>query len=103
MHGDTIAGAGIAIADPAHQDHTPLAEEERAHRELLVQDILEVTGDPHSRWFYFSLTGKVREQLIRTTISEVKDAAHRGEIKGTKGSYFTDTLKRSAGKQGITL
>lgn len=81
----------------------PSLEEEKARRELLVQDILEVTGDRKSELFYRILARKLPDHLIYRAISETKEASRRGEIRKTRGAFFTDTAKRLAEDQGIPL
>lgn len=85
-----------------------LSESEEAEAISLVEDILRVTEDEHSRPFYTKLAKlalkKPRLQdLIYRCLSEVKYEAHEGLIKTTKGAAFTDKLKRYCREQGIDL
>lgn len=79
------------------------AEEDKARRDLLVQDVLAVTNDPKNELFYHILARKLPEHLIYRAISETKDASRNGEIRTTRARYFTDTVKRLAAEQGIAL
>lgn len=74
-----------------------------AMRTLIVDDILSVTSDPHSKDYYRLLARKVPEQILRTALSETKDADRRNAINTNPGRYFTSTVKRLASAQGITL
>jgi len=79
---------------------------ERVRRNLLVQDIVEVTGivdGKRSRAFYELVTQKLTEETIRRALSETKDADRQNEIRTTRARYFTDTIKRFAAEQGIIL
>ena len=74
----------------------------------LVQDILQVTGDEHSRPFYTQLAKMVLGKpklydLIYQCLSEVRYESHQGFIRTTKGAVFTDRLKRYCQELGIEL
>jgi len=74
----------------------------------LVEDILNVTEDEHSRPFYTKLAKMAAgnpklQDLIYRCLSEVKYEAHEGLIKTTKGAVFTDKLKRYCQERGIDL
>lgn len=91
-----------------HAKFKPRASEkdefEKARKDLLIEDIIEVTGDGHrSRAFYQLIAQKLDEQTIRRALSETKDADRGGEIRTTRGRYFTDLIKRYAAEQGIIL
>jgi len=75
---------------------------------VLVEDILAVTQDEHSRPFYIKLAKLAVEQpklqdLIYRCLSEVKYEAHEGLIRTTKGAVFTDKIKRYCKERGIDL
>jgi len=80
-----------------------VSEEDKAQKELLLYDILDVTGDPHSGDFYRIVTQKLDEQTIRRAISETKAASLQGDIRTTPARYFTDLIQRYATDQRITL
>jgi len=82
---------------------TPQPTDNKWRQDLLVQDILEVTRDPHSKTFYQLVAAKLDEDTVRRAISETKVAFQMGDIRKTRGQYFTDTIKRFAKEQGITL
>lgn len=81
-------------------------EFEEARRDLLIQDIIDVTGiidGKRSRAFYHLVAQRLDEQTIRRALSETKAASHAGEIRTTSGKFFTDTIKRLAAERGIVL
>lgn len=78
-------------------------DESKARRDLLVKDILEVTGDPKSSRFYLLVAQKLDSQTIYRVISETKEASRTGEIRTNRARYFTDLVKRRAVERGITL
>ncbi len=63
-------------------------------RELLVQDIVEVTGDqePESIRFFASAVRQLGEDYVRRTLHSTKDAQRQGEIKTTAARYITGML-----------
>lgn len=71
--------------------------------EALVLQMLDVLRDDHSKPFYRKIAEKCPPQMIFSALSEVKDNAHRGKIKKSKGAFFTDLIKRYAQKEGIEL
>ncbi len=86
----------------------PLSAGERAEVEGLVEEILRVVGDEHSRPFYAQLARlavrapRLRDLLYRC-LSEVKEEAREGLIRTSKGAVFTDKLKRYCKERGIDL
>jgi len=75
---------------------------------VLVEDILAVTQDEHSRPFYIKLAKLAADRprlqdLIYRCLSEVKYEAHEGLIRTTKGAVFTDKIKRYCRERGIDL
>jgi hypothetical protein len=62
----------------------------------LLSDILATCGDPHSEGSYRKLIATHSEELIRTALSETRQAKLEGRIIKSRGAYFTDTLKRLA-------
>ena len=62
----------------------------------LLADILTTCGDPHSEGSYRKLIATHSEELIRTALSETRQAKLEGRIIKSRGAYFTDTLKRLA-------
>ena len=76
----------------------------KAKQQLLVEDILEITGDSHSRDFYTLVVRKMDDLTIRQALSETKagDFPRRGTLRN-KGAYFTDLILKHATKQGIQL
>jgi len=74
-----------------------------AKLDLLVSDILEVTGDPHSRNFYTLVAKKVREQTVYRAIAATRQAHLQGDIKTSRGRYFTAIIKQLAAEDGVEL
>jgi hypothetical protein len=81
----------------------PALEKAKWEVEALVKDILEVTGDEKSRLFYTKVARLCPSSLIYRCLSEVKDEAHRGLIRTTKGAVFTDKIKRYCKELDIDL
>jgi hypothetical protein len=74
-----------------------------AERRILVADILEVCGDQHSRGFYIRVVQKIPAEIIRAALSETKYRAGTGNIKKSKGAFFTNEVTRLAKDRGIDL
>ena len=96
-------GAEQPVARPPIPHGSTSSVEDQARRELLVKDILEVTGDPKSKGFYFLLAKKLDSQTIYRALSETREASREGEIRTNRARYFTDLVKRYAAERGITL
>lgn len=69
---------------------------------LMVDDILEVTGDEHSRTFYQKITRLVPEYIIRQALSETKMLANERRTENP-ARYFTYLIKKLASEQKIDL
>lgn len=85
------------------QMELPFSHEEEMRVKLLVEDILEVTGDRHSEAFYRKIVKLLPEDLVRLCISETKYAGRMGRIRRSRARYFTDLIKRMAKERGIEL
>ncbi len=70
----------------------PLSGEE----ESIVQEILSVCRDDHSRRFYESVARTLPTHRIWSALSEVKDAAATGRLKKSKGAYFTSLVRQTS-------
>jgi hypothetical protein len=93
---------------PVRSGGPQLSREQRAEAQGLVEEILRVTGDEHSRPFYaklaqLAIVNPRLWDLIYRTLGEVKEEAHEGLIRTTKGAVFTDKLKRYCKERGIEL
>jgi hypothetical protein len=76
----------------------------RTHeRRMLVDDILKVCGDQHSRGFYTRVVQKLPAEVIRAALSETKYQAETGKIRKSKGAFFTDEITRIAKTRGTDL
>jgi hypothetical protein len=62
-------------------------------RRMLITDILNVCGDQHSRGFYNIVVQKVPAELVRAALSETKHRGATGQIKKSKGAFFTDEIR----------
>lgn len=68
--------------------------EQKARRDLLVQDILEVTRDPKSFPYYQKIVGELDESTIRRALSIARDADRTGEAKNP-AALFTSIIESS--------
>ncbi len=69
-------------------------EDDRAHEDYLVAEILAVCGDPHSTGFYRRIVRIAPPHVIYTTLSEIRTHDRAGRIQTSRGAAFTDLLKR---------
>jgi hypothetical protein len=72
-------------------------------RRMLIADILHVCGDQHSRGFYNIVVQKMPTELVRAALSETKYRAASGQIRKSRGAFFTAEITRIAKSQGIDL
>jgi len=68
--------------------HRPLSEEQQA----LVEEILSVCGDEHSRKFYDLTVRTLPREKIWAALSQVRDTYRSGQIKSSKAAYFTSIV-----------
>jgi hypothetical protein len=80
-----------------------LEEMEAARQDLLVEDIISLTGDVKSKTFYHLAVNKLSEETIRRCMAETRAAHLQNEIRTTTGRYFIDLLKRLAAEQGVQI
>jgi len=71
-------------------------------QDLILQDILEITGDHHSKMFYQKVVRQVPESIIRQALSETKVAKLEGKA-GNPAKYFTFLIKKISSTRGIKL
>lgn len=76
-------------------------EERKAKEVFIVDEILSITGDTHSRNFYRLVAQKLPLQNIYTCLSLTK--AVREQNHPNPAAYFTVLVKDYAKKNGITL
>jgi hypothetical protein len=69
----------------------------------LIEEILSVTGDRQNEPWYRLVVQKLDYDTIYTALSETRYAHHKRQIRKSKAKYFTDTIKRYAGRQAIAL
>jgi hypothetical protein len=80
-----------------------LEEMEEARQDLLVEDIISLTGDVKSKAFYCLAVSKLSEETIRRGMAETRAAHLQNEIRTTRGRYFIDLVKRFAADQGVQI
>lgn len=85
-------GEPLALAEP----------EEEPEADFLVEDILEVTHDPHSKAFYKKIVKLLPETTIRRAISETRVESQMGNVQN-RPKYFTSLIKKFAQEKGINL
>lgn len=78
-------------------------ESREAELKGLVQSMIEVLGDEHSRGFYTKVARLCPSDVIYRFLSEVKDEWLQGRVKKSKGALFTDKIKRYCKERGIDL
>ena len=88
---ERLPRAGVPLANP---------EEEV---QGLVESMVEVLGDEHSRPFYTKVARACPSNVIYRLLSEVKDDWLQGRVRKSKGALFTDKIKRYAKERGIDL
>lgn len=81
----------------------PKDEEQTAHEDYLVSEILAVCRDTHSRGFYQQLARIAPPDLIFRTLAETRAQANRGGVRKSRGAIFTDLIKRHAHDLGLDL
>jgi hypothetical protein len=89
--------------DSQHVTFTLREDPKARWADVIVEDILAVTEDPHSRGWYRKLAQLLPSDLLHAALAETKDAKHRGLIRTSPGAYFTDLLKRRAAQMELTL
>jgi hypothetical protein len=85
--------------------YTSLAkdEEQKAHEDYLVSEMLAVCGDGHSTGLYRRIARAAPSDLIYQAMAETRSQANVGSIHKTRGAVFTDLIKRRARALGIDL
>jgi hypothetical protein len=78
-------------------------EETKAMYDLLIDDILAVTGAPDRRAFYARAVRELPKENILTCLSLTNAAKQQEEIKKTPDRYFTGLILDYATKHGIHI
>jgi len=81
----------------------PEDEETRAKNDLLVEDIIGVTGAADRRGFYGRAVRVLPPETILTCLSITQAAKQQHEIKKTPDRFFTGLLLDYATKHGIRI
>jgi hypothetical protein len=66
-------------------------------KSYLVDQILDLTEDGHSRGYYLQKVRELPEETVWMLLSETKQAHLEGRIHTTKARYFTDLVERHLG------
>lgn len=74
---------------------SPTDDEQHAFEEYLVSEIVAVCHDPHSKGFYRKLVRTVPRDIIHEALGETRYRAQIGEIRSTRGAFFTDYVRRA--------
>jgi hypothetical protein len=78
-------------------------DEQRAHEDYLVSEILAVCGDRHSTGLYKRIARTAPPDLVYEAIAETRSQARLGLIQKSCGALFTSLIKRRATDLGIDL
>ena len=73
------------------------------HRDYLAQEIADKLGDAKSLGCYRKIADKIPQDVIFDVLSSVKDVAHSGKIRQSRGALFVEIIKRYAYGRGIEL
>jgi len=76
---------------------------EGARQELLVADIISLTGDKQNTKLYYLAVRHLSEEIVRRAMAETRAAHLQREIRTTPGRYLVSLLKRYASETGISL
>jgi hypothetical protein len=57
---------------------------------------MAVCHDPHSKGYYRKLVRTVPRDVIDAALGETRYRAQIGEIRSTRGAFFTDYVRRLA-------
>jgi hypothetical protein len=79
------------------------ADEARAKRDLLVDDIIAITREPNRRAFYESAVAAFPQQAILSCLSIVKGEKNEGGIRSSAHGLFYSLLMDYARKHTIKL
>jgi hypothetical protein len=76
---------------------TPGSSDDELKRDYLVDQVLAVTRDEHSRGYYSQKVRELPEDVIWALLAETKEAEQEGRIRTTPGRFFTDLVERHLG------
>ena len=71
--------------------------------DLLVDDILEVCGDPKSELFYRKVAELMPKDQIYRAVAEVQAVSKLGQMRRSPGALFTALIKKYADERGVNL
>lgn len=81
----------------------PCARDAVARQRQLIEDLVAGLGDQRSRRFFALVASRLPEDIVRTALTDTRDARIRGGIRRNPGAYFTDLIRRQAFELGISL
>lgn len=81
----------------------PDTDDQRAHEDYVVSEILAVCGDRHSLGLYRRIARLAPYDLIYQAIAETRLQAIEGRVQKSRGAVFTDVIKRRALDLDINL
>ena len=94
-------GNGIAAKPKTEEPEAMRCRAESA--ELLVSDIVEVTGDATSKPLYRKLVQAMPAELVYRALAETRATKAEGGIRTSPGALFTSRCKTLAAERGIPL
>ena len=97
--GESLPRATLPASLPLHEHQKKILERIENHYDYLVAQILDVTGDEHSRAYYKQVVRDLAEPDIWELLSETKQAKAKGAIRTTPGRFFTDLAQRRLGRK----
>ena len=66
-----------------------------AKREYLVQQMVDVLGDEHSRGCYRRIAELHSPEVIHHCLGAVKEVASAGRVRASRGAHFTSLISRN--------
>lgn len=91
----------VQFARPGRSERArePLSTEQQ----LLLDEIMELTGDRYSRNFYRLAVLTLERELVYRALSQTRVALRAGEVRTSAARYFTSLVKRLAAESNVTL
>ncbi len=75
----------------------PRVPPEKAKREYLAQEMVKVLRDRHSLGCYRRIAEEYPPQVIYEALGLVREVAHQGKVRKSKGAFFVEILRRWTG------
>mgnify|MGYP005817859155 CR=1 FL=1 len=90
----------VVVKTPFATRKAPRRLETSENREI-VDEILAVTQDEHSKGMYLKAARELSHDLIRSVLAETRAAEREGRIRTTARQYFTDRIQRYLGEKPL--